>query len=208
MKHLRAALARIAGVFSKGHADDDLREELRAHLEMETAEYIRRGMDPDEARRRALLASGGLTQAVEAVRDQRGLPWLESIGADIRYATRALRRSGAFTTVVVITLALGIGANTAIFSVAHGVLLKALPHRDGHRLLYLRHSHDGLGGANINFSVPEVRDLRSGAPSLGGIGSRLIARTEPSPIANCTLDGWFELSTYHVPPSSARSTAL
>ena len=71
MRYLRAALARIAGFFTGHRADDDLREELQAHLEMETAENIRRGMNPEEARREALLASGGLTQAAEAVRAQR-----------------------------------------------------------------------------------------------------------------------------------------
>ncbi len=169
MRQVRAALARLAGVFTGHRADEELREELQAHLEMATAENIRRGMPPDEARRQALLASGGLTQAAEAVRDQRGLPWLESLAADIRYALRSLRHSPAFTSVVVVTLALGIGANTAIFSVVRGVLLKPLPHRDGDRLIYLRHSMDGPGGANLTFSVPEVRDFRNGVPSLAGI---------------------------------------
>ena len=169
MRHLRAALVRIAGVFTRHRADDDLREELQAHLDMETAENIRRGMNPVEARRQARLASGGIGVAADAVRDQRGLPWLERPAADIRYALRALRLSPAFTAIVVITLALGIGANTAIFSVVRGVLLKPLPHRDGDQLVYLRHSMDGPGGESIAFSVPEVRDFRVGAPSLGGI---------------------------------------
>ena len=169
MRQIRALLARLAGMFTKNRADDDLKEELQSHLEMETAENIRRGMSPEDARRHALVASGGLTRAVEAVRDRRGLPWLESVAADVRYALRTLRRSPAFATVVVLTLALGIGANTAIFSVVRGVLLKPLPHRDGDRLIYLRQSTDGPGGANIGFSVPEVNDFRASAPALGAI---------------------------------------
>jgi len=92
-----------------------------------------------------------------------------SITADVRYALRSLRKSPAFTLVVVITLALGIGANTAIFSVVRGVMLKPLPHRDGDRLIYLRHTREGPGGGNITFSVPEVRDIRNGVPAFGAL---------------------------------------
>ena len=169
MKYVRSLLARMTGLFTKDATDDDLRAEMEAHLEMEIAENVRRGMHPDEARRQAILASGGITQATEAVRDQRGLPLIESLGADVKYAFRALRHARGFSAVVVLTLALGIGANTAIFSVIRGVLLKPLPHREGDRLVYLRQSAEIPGGANLAFSVPEVTDLRAGARSLGSI---------------------------------------
>src|SRR5688572_13923370 len=103
MRQFNEALARIAGVFRRNRTeDDDLRAEMEAHLEMEIAEYVRRGMSPEEARRKALLSAGGITQATEAVHDQRGLPWVEAIGADLKYAWRALRHTPAFTIVVVI----------------------------------------------------------------------------------------------------------
>ena len=177
---LRGALARITGLATGHSRDAELREELEAHLEMATAENVRRGMAPDEARRQALLASGGLTAASEAVRAQRTIPWIESIVADVKYAFRTLRHAPAYTTIVVVTLGLGIGANTAIFSVIDGVLLKALPHRDADRLVYLRQSTDAPDGGNLGFSVPEVTDLRA-AQSLG-------AMAEYSPFS-FTLEG-------------------
>ncbi|HEX6059603.1 MAG TPA: ABC transporter permease [Gemmatimonadaceae bacterium] len=89
--------------------------------------------------------------------------------SDLRFAFRSLSRARGYALAVVLTLGLGIGANTAIFSVVRGVLLKPLPHRDGDRLVYLRHSIDGPGGENILFSVPEILDFRDGAKSFGGI---------------------------------------
>src|SRR3954467_11748444 len=89
--------------------------------------------------------------------------------SDLRYALRSLARTRGFALTVILTLGLGIGANTAIFSVVRGVLLKPLPHRDGDRLVYLRQSINGPGGENIRFSVPEILDFRNGAKSLGGI---------------------------------------
>ena len=169
MRGIRAALARLAGAFTRHGRDAEIREEMQAHLEMATWHNIERGMRPEEARRQALLASGGLEQAAEAVRDQRGLPWLETIGSDLTYAVRSVRRTPRFTVLVMLTLALGIGANTAIFSVVNGVMLRPLPHHEGDRLVYLRQSVEGPGGRSISFSVPEVRDLRNGVPSLAAI---------------------------------------
>jgi putative ABC transport system permease protein len=89
--------------------------------------------------------------------------------SDLRFALRTLARAPGFTLAVILTLGLGIGANTAIFSVVRGVLLRPLPHKDGDRLVYLRQSIKGPGGEDINFSVPEILDFRNGAKSLGGI---------------------------------------
>ena len=107
-------------------------------------------------------------------------PFMESLRHDLRYAGRGLRRTPAFTAIVALTLALGIGANTAIFSVVRGVLLKPLPHKDGDRLVYLRQSSDQ--SPNLNFSVPEVRDFRTGAPAFAQIAeyspTTVILRTD------------------------------
>src|SRR5689334_17568761 len=89
--------------------------------------------------------------------------------SDLKYAFRSLTRARGFSLTVVLTLGLGIGATTAIFSVVRGVLLKPLPHRDGDRLMYLRQSINGPGGENILFSVPEINDIRHGAKSFQGI---------------------------------------
>ncbi|MGH7623310.1 MAG: ADOP family duplicated permease, partial [Gemmatimonadaceae bacterium] len=89
--------------------------------------------------------------------------------SDLRYAIRSLARAPGFAIAVVLTLGLGIGANTAIFSVVRGVLLKPLPNRNGDRLMYLRQSINGPGGENIDFSVPEINDIRTGAKAFSGI---------------------------------------
>src|SRR5688572_26581269 len=155
MKYLRAFFSRVTGMFTGHRADDDMRNEMQAHLEMETAELVRRGMSPEEARRHAAIASGGITQAAEAVREQRGLPWVESVAAVVKDAFSTLRHSLAFAAVIVLTVVRGMGVNTAIFSVVRGVVLKPLPHGDGGRLVYLRYSNESGGGENVPFSVPE-----------------------------------------------------
>ena len=123
MKAIRRTLARIlAAVRGHEHADDDLRAEMEAHLEMETAEYIRRGMSRDEARRRALIASGGMLRAAESVREQRGLPWIESLAADARYAVRHFRRTPLSTVTMVLVLSLGIGTTVVLLTVLNALV--------------------------------------------------------------------------------------
>src|SRR5689334_20033692 len=128
MKTIRRALMRL-GTILRGHerADDDLRAEMDAHLAMETAENVRRGMNPNEARRRALLAAGGLTQAAEAVREERGLPWMESIAADARYAFRHFKRTPLSTITMILVLSLGIGTNVVLFTVMNSLATLPAP---------------------------------------------------------------------------------
>src|SRR5262245_51130099 len=113
----------------------ELDEELRYHIERQTEQNIRSGMNPEEARREALKAFGGVGQAMERSRDARGVRWLEELWRDLRYGARMLLKNSDFTLIVALTLSLGIGANTAIFSIIHAVLLRPLPYKDAGRLV-------------------------------------------------------------------------
>src|SRR5688572_13663904 len=127
MRTLREWIHRLWGTLRPGRRDDDLQEELRLHLELVADEARRRGHDPDEAVRLARLEAGGTAQAMEAMRDQRGLPWLDDMARDVSYGLRTLRRNRGFAVTAMLSLALGIGANTGIFSLVDQLLLRRLP---------------------------------------------------------------------------------
>ena len=135
MTGLRVWLARGRALFGKRRLDSGLDEELEFHLQMAMEEKLRRGMTAEQARREARLEFGGLEGIKESYRDARGFPWLESLLQDVRYAFRLMKRQRALTAVVVTALALGVGANTSIFSVLNTLFLRPLPYPDAERLV-------------------------------------------------------------------------
>ena len=163
MNWLREAVLRLRATLGRQRREQMLDEELETHLALLTEQNVERGMSPEEARRTARLSLGGRDQIKESVRDHRGLPLLETLGQDIHYALRMLRKSPGFTAVTVLTLALGIGANTAIFSFVYGVLLAPLPYRDASRLVVLNETTPRVG--NVSVSYPNFLDWREQSSS-------------------------------------------
>ncbi len=135
MRRTRAFLARLGGLFGETRRENALAEEFESHLQLQIADNLRAGMSPDEARREALLKSGGIEAAKEAYRDRASLPFVETMLQDLRYAGRVLRRSPVFTAVAVGTLALAIGATTAIFSAVNPILFESLPYSHPDRIM-------------------------------------------------------------------------
>jgi predicted permease len=154
-------------------APDDLDQEIRGHLALSMKERIERGEDPEAARMAALKEFGNVTLTRDSMRGvwrPRGLDAAEALGRDIRFALRALLRVKGLAATVVVTLALGIGANAAIVSVVRAVLLRPLVNRDEDRLVYIRQSAPGLGAENMTFSVPEVNDFKSRVTTISAFG--------------------------------------
>ncbi len=150
---LRGWLSRVLSSFRRPSLDDRLKDEIELHLEMATNENIARGMSPDEARHAALRSFGGIVKTREAYRETAGFPSLDALWQDVRYAVRAYRRTPGFAAVVVVTLALAIGANTAIFSLLNALMLRDLPVHDPDTLVQISTVTPGQGESYLTFSM-------------------------------------------------------
>ena len=167
MRQLRAFWIRLRGVFPNRAAEGDFAAELESHIALHTDDGIRAGLTPEEARRQALIRLGGAEQTRQAYRERRGLPWLESLGQDIRFGLRMLRKNPGFTAVAVLTLSLGIGANSAVFTVAKAALLRSWPAKDPARLARLISTTPQ--GEQDNFSYPDYQDVSTQSKLLEGV---------------------------------------
>jgi predicted permease len=143
LARLREWSVRCLGSLGLRRRDADLEAELRAHLEMATSDARRHGDADRGAARDAVLRHGAMAASIDAMRDQRGVRWIDDLGRDVRHSMRALGRAPSFTAVVLLTLALGIGANTAMFSLVDGIVLKPLPYPRPAELVSLRHTAPG-----------------------------------------------------------------
>jgi predicted permease len=213
MRRLRAWCLRFCGLFDAEQRNRELAEELESHLQMHIEDYLRSGMDRAEARRQALVMLGGVEQTKENYRDRRGIPWFETTLQDLRFGLRVLRNNPGFAIVTILTLALGIGANTAIFSLVNGVLLRPLPFPDSEELMMVLHTppqRSFPGVARFVVSPANYLDWRNQNHVFGpmaAIGFRSFNLTgigQPESVIGAAVSADF-FSVLRVPPSAGRA---
>ena len=195
------AFERLRAFFRKAPMDRDLEAEMASHLAFATEENLRRGLSPEEASRQALVRFGGIVQAGELHREARGLPALDVLLQDLRYTFRTLRRDRGFAGAAVLILALGIGANIAVFSVVNTILLRPLPFRDPQGLVWMA-SDRGVGGLSaVTYTVAayeeflrhnrSFQDVTAFDPYFGDTDYKLTGRGEPQQVAGVAVAGNF-----------------
>src|SRR5690242_14316936 len=211
MRQLRAWFLRLAGVFRKERRERELSEEMESHLQLHIEDNLRAGMSPLEARRNGLIKLGGLEATKELYRERRGLPLLETFIQDVRYALRALRKNPGFTTIAVVTLALGIGANVAIFSMVNALLLHPYDFRDLDRLVHVWEDRGVDEGFDARRIAPQdAVDLHSETQVFDGFttyanGSfNLSTNGEVQPVRGCRVSATF-FDVLGVSPAAGRT---
>jgi putative ABC transport system permease protein len=211
---LREAFNRVGSFFRKDQRDQELDEEMASHLEMAVEENMRRRMSADEARRQALVGFGGVQQALEQHRESRGLPWLDVLMQDLRFTFRTLRRDRGFTIVAVLILALGMGANIAVFSVVNTILLRPLPFRDPQQLVRIVQKNPKAGESSRTYTADATQDFQQQNRSFQSVSGyfaftgpdnfKLVGNGQPVPATGILVaEGFFE--TLGVEPSLGRS---
>ena len=202
MDSLQQAINRLRSFFRKEQLDQDLDAELTTHLDLAIEENLSAGMSAEEARRQALIRFGGVDHAKEQQREARGLFALDVLLQDLRYTFRTLRRDRVFTCIAVLILALGIGANIAVFSVVNTILLRSLPFDSPDSLVWISASKEGAGGlSSATYSVDAYDQLRAQNHSFQDVTGyfafssdnnfRLTGRGEPLPISGISVAGNF-----------------
>lgn len=203
MAFLRRSFSRLVNAVRHGAAESALAREIDAHLALLQDEFERRGMSAEDARYAARRAFGGVEQAKEHQRDARSFRWLGDARQDLRYAVRLLRRTPAFTIAAVLTLALGIGANAAIFTVVRAVMLRPLPYPEPDRLVGVVQQHQAFGVDLVTWTdYTEWRDSASSFVALAGAWNRTYNLTgieEPERLAGAALTANL-FATLGVPP--------
>jgi putative ABC transport system permease protein len=170
MTWIRVFIHRLRGLFLKRKLERELVEEIRSHLEMQVEDNLRQGMSLEDARRAARLRFGGVEQVKEAYRDKSRLGWIESLWQDLRYGMRMLLKKPGFSLIAVFTLALGIGATTAIFSVVDCVLLKPLPYHHPEELVAVRLTSQWVGNKDLPLSAAYYFIFREQSRAFQDIG--------------------------------------
>src|SRR5215813_7319343 len=210
---LREVLNQIASLFRSEQLDREVKDEMASHLEMAVEENLHRGRSPDEARRQALVQLGGMQQALERHRELRTLPWVDVLMQDLRFTFRMLRRDLGFTVVAVLILALGIGANIAVFSVVNTILLRPLPFRDAQQLVRIVEKDAKAGESSKTYTADATQDFQQQNRSFQSVSGyfaftgpdnfKLVRNGQPLPVTGILVaENFFQ--TLGVEPSVGR----
>ena len=213
MISLRQAFHRFRAFLRSEQLDREVKEEMASHLEMAVEENLRRGMSPEEARRQALVQFGGVQQAIERHRESRTLPWVDVLRQDLRFTFRMLRRDSGFAVVAVLILALGIGANIAVFSVVNTILLRPLPFRDPEQLVRIVEKDPKAGESSKTYTADATQDFQQQNHSFQSVSGyfaftgpdnfKLIGNSQPTPATGILVAESF-FQTLGVEPSLGR----